>query len=353
MGLYKRHKVWWMSLTYQGRQLRRSTKTRDRKLAEAIEAKVRVRLIEGQYFDHEEGTCHTFAELWDRYEQEHITKKASQRALRGYGKHVRPFFGDRTLAEITPKVIVQYKAKRYRDGVKPATINRELAVMKHAFNLAIKEWEWATQNPVSRVSFEQENNQRDRWLSQEEERRVLAACTPWLKDMVIFALNTGMRMGEILALTWETVDLFRQTVTVLRSKNGDRRTIPLNGKVFGLLKERMKGDSSPTGLVFPSQAGTPRDGHDLRRGFRKALATAKIQDFHFHDLRHTFATRLVQAGVDLYKVQRLLGHRSPVMTQRYAHHSSESLRDGVNVLDRDGVITKISHPEQQPGVMHS
>ena len=181
MGLYKRNKVWWMSLNVQGKQIRRTTETSDRKLAEAIYSKVHVRLIEGKYFDHGEETERTVAELLDRYEREHIPKKASQRTLRGYLKNVRPFFGQDTLAELTPKVIVQYKAKRYQDGVKPATINRELALMKHAFNLAIKEWEWAKQNPVSRVSFEQEDNKRDRWLRQEEEARLLPACPLWVR----------------------------------------------------------------------------------------------------------------------------------------------------------------------------
>ena len=353
MGLYKRGKVWWMSVNVHGKQLRRSTETSERKLAEAIYSKVHVQLIEGKYFEPQEEDPYTCADLLDRYEREHIPKKASHRALKGYLKHLRPFFGRNRLVEMTPKEIVRYKAKRYHDGVKPATINRELALMKHAFNLAIKEWEWAKHNPVSRVTFEREDNQRDRWLTQEEETRLLKACPLWLREVVVFALHTGMRMGEILSLTWDMVDLFRRTVTILRSKNGDRRTLPLNDRVFALLKEKVKGQAAPSELLFPNQKGTQRDGHDLRRAFRKALTSAKIQDFHFHDLRHTFATRLVQAGIDLYKVQRLLGHRSSVMTQRYAHHSSESLREGVRVLDQEEAITNPSHPDQEPGVMNS
>ena len=87
-------------------------------------------------------------------------------------------------------------------------------------------------------------------------------------------------------------------------------------------------------MVFASRTGTLIDPNHLRRALRTATAKVALQDFHFHDLRHTFATRLVQAGVDLYKVQRLLGHKSPMMTQRYAHHYPESLRDGVEILDR-------------------
>jgi integrase len=248
--------------------------------------------------------------------------------------NLRAFFGDRTLADITPKLIVAYKNKRYEDGKAPATINRELANLKKAFNLALREWEWCHQNPVTRVSMEKENNKRDRWLSEKEESQLLTACAPWLHDLVTFALHTGMRMGEILELTWRGVDLTRRTVTVLRSKNGERRTIPVNETVLRVLKEKAKVRSLASDLVFCSKAFTPMESGHLRRSFRLALSKVKIEEFHFHDLRHTFATRLVQAGIDLYKVQQLLGHKSPIMTQRYAHHYPESLRDGVEILDR-------------------
>lgn len=238
------------------------------------------------------------------------------------------------MADITPKLIVEYKSSRYEAGLKPASINRELATLKKAFNLAVKEWEWCRENPVSRVSMERENNTRDRWLSVEEEGRLLPHCTAWLHDLVTFALHTGMRMDEILELTWRGVDFNRRTVAVVRSKNGERRTIPINETVLSVLRQKSKVQSLRTELVFCSHAFTPMESGHLRRSFRLALSKAKIEDFHFHDLRHTFATRLVQAGVDIYKVQRLLGHKSPIMTQRYAHHSPESLRDGVAILDQ-------------------
>ena len=123
---------------------------------------------------------------------------------------------------------------------------------------------------------------------------------------------------------------------VVRSKNGERRTIPVNDTVLSVLRQKSKVRSLRTELVFCSHVFTAMESGHLRRSFRVALGKAKIENFHFHDLRHTFATRLVQAGVDLYKVQRLLGHKSPIMTQRYAHHYPESLRDGVEILDQVG-----------------
>ncbi len=336
MGLVKRGKYWCMRFTYHGRQVRRSTGTTDRRLAEAIVGKVRAQIVEGRFFETLEEKTRTFEELMVRYLTDHAAKKSEPRHYHGYAKRLTAFFGGRTLAEITPKLIADYKARRYAAGLKPASINRELASLKKAFNLAVREWEWCRENPVSKVSMERENNQRDRWLSVEEEARLLQGCAPWLQELVTFALHTGMRMGEILELTWRGVDVSRRTVTVFRSKNGERRTIPVNQTVLFVLKEKATLRSLKTDLVFCSKVFTSMESGHLRRSFRLALSKARIDDFHFHDLRHTFATRLVQAGVDLYKVQRLLGHKSPIMTQRYAHHYPESLREGVEILDQVG-----------------
>ncbi|MDR4470819.1 MAG: tyrosine-type recombinase/integrase [Nitrospira sp.] len=350
MGLAKRGNTWWMSFMYRGQQIRRSTGTSDKRLAEAILSKVKVQIIEGRFFEKQDVQERTLAELLDRYASEHAARRANHRRELTSIHNLTGFFGNPTLDHITPKLIVAYKNKRYTDGVKPATINRELATLKKAFNLARREWEWCTDNPVSRVSMERENNTRDRWLTVEEEQRLLQAVSPWLRDVILFALNTGMRMGEILALTWAGVDLFRRTVTVFRSKNGERRTIPVNSVVLEVLKRKHAVRSRSTDLVFHSQAGTVLDGSNIRRGLNAALRVAKIQDFHFHDLRHTFATRIVQAGVDLYKVQRLLGHKSPIMTQRYAHHYPESLREGVEALESGrSVSTKLAHSQVWPG----
>jgi len=241
------------------------------------------------------------------------------------------------LAEITPKRIVAYKTKRYGDGVVSATINRELAIMKAAYNLAIREWEWCRDNPVCKVSMEKENNQRDRWMADEEEARLMRVTPQWLKEIVIFALNTGMRIGEIL---WEGVSLFRKTVMVFHSKNGERRTIPINRIVFELLQKKSKIRSNKTDRAFYGRTHTPIDENNLRRAFRDAIKKAQIENFHFHDLRHTFATRLIQAEIDIYKVQRLLGHKSPIMAQCYAHHYPASLRDDGEILSQSEVLAR-------------
>ena len=160
-------------------------------------------------------------------------------------------------------------------------------------------------------------------------------------------------MGEILGLTWAGVDLFRRTVTIFKSKNGQRRTIPLNQTVLELLTHRYATRSRETELVFPSRGNTRLDGSNIRHSLNLALDKVKITDFHFHDLRHTCATRMVQSGVDLYKVQRLLGHTSPMMTQRYAHHYPESLREGVEALESNRTVSTNLAQSQGPGVADS
>lgn len=339
MGLVKRGDTWWMSFMYQGRQIRRSTGTSDRRLAEAILGKVKGQIIEGRFFDKPKEQRRMVTELLDRYLREHAVRRANYRREQTSVRNLKAFFGNPTLDHVTPKRIVAYKNQRYTDGVKPATINRELATLKKAFNLARREWEWCTDNPVCRVSMEQENNTRDRWLTVDEEQRLLHAAGPWLRELMMFALHTGMRQGEILDLTWAGVDLFRRTVTVFKSKNGERRTIPLNQTVLELLMHKYGSRSGDTALVFPSEAQTRLNASNIRRSLNLALEKVKITNFHFHDLRHTCATRMVQAGVDLYKVQRLLGHKSSIMTQRYAHHYPESLRDGVEALESSGAVS--------------
>lgn len=333
MGIFRRGRVWHMSFVCKGRRYRKSTETEDRKLAQRIHDKVRGEIAEGKWFEKLPGEEKTFKEMMEKYLNEYASKRLSEKSFRGYAKKPISYLGDYTLSEITPKTINQYKVKRGNDGVGPASINRELATMKRAFNLAIKEWEWVKENPVARISMEEENNKRDRWLTIEEGERLLRVCPSWLRELVTFALNTGMRLGEIISLEWKGVDLFRKTVTVFKSKNKEPRTIPINETVFEMLKGKTKVKSI-SGLVFHSPTHTKLHITSIDHAFKKAVKSAKIEDFHFHDLRHTFATRLVQLGKDLYKVQKLLGHKTPSMTQRYAHHYPESLRDAVEVLDK-------------------
>ncbi|MBS0181331.1 MAG: tyrosine-type recombinase/integrase [Nitrospira sp.] len=345
MGLIKRGKVWWMDFMFQGTRVRRSTETSDKRLATAILAKVTTQVVEGTFFDHREEDDHTFQDMMERYLAECSKMKAPKSCVRDGTslKHLVPVLGEKLLSEITPKSLVAYRTQRRTEGAAPATINKELQLVRHAFNLAMREWEWCRENPMHRVSLEQVRNEVDRWLSADEEERLLAASSPWLQEIIRFALNTGMRQGEILNLLWQDVDFTRGTLIVMKSKNGTRRTIPVNTTVYDLLAAKQGATGASSGLVFKTPLGNTLQVRFLVREFCEARDRAGILDFRFHDMRHTFATRLVQHGIDLYKVQRLLGHKTSTMTQRYAHHCPESLRDGVNVLEhRPPIDTNLS-----------
>jgi integrase len=154
-------------------------------------------------------------------------------------------------------------------------------------NLALKEWGWCKENPFCKVKMERENNARNRWLTGEEEEKLLKVSPQWLKEIILFALNTGMREREILNLGWKSVDLLRKVVLVLQEKTNEQKTIPLITKVVELLKAKNKVRYLGQDFVFSSKNGTKILGSNLVRAFRVALKKAGIGDFRFHDLRHT------------------------------------------------------------------
>lgn len=337
MSIYKRDdsKFWWMSFTVNGKEVRRSTKATNKKTAEKIYHKVMTQIAEGQYFKNAVGANKTLQHMIDKYMTEYSICKSPSGHSRDKisAKHLLDFFGNPRIKEVTAPLIVNYKVFRRNEGMAPATIERELCLLKRAFNLAKKEWKWTEENPVLEVSRERFNNQRDRWLSFEEEEMMLDVCSEWLEEITIFALSTGMRRSEILDLEWPYVSVERRTATIMKSKNGERRTIPLNKRALEILKKKAKVRYLKSSFVFPSKVGTRIGNRNLSRAFSDAVQKAGIENFTFHDLRHTFATLLVQNGVDLYTVGNLLGHKDIRMTQRYSHHCTESLRGGVEVLD--------------------
>ena len=351
MGLYKRGQVWHMSFVYKGKRCRKSTETEDKKLAQRILDKVKGQVAENRWFERLPGEDNAFHDLMDKYMEEHSKPKKRAWTRDDVSlSHLNPFFGEYNLMEITPAIISDYKSIRLKEGAAPATLNRELSLCKHAFNLAYKEWNWVKENPFCKVKMERENNERDRILGYEEEKQLFEVSPEWLKEIIIFALNTGCREGEILGLTWQGVDLYKKIVVIRQSKTGYTKTIPITPTLFELLKTKNKVRHLHYNLVFPSENGTRFTASNLGRTFRSALKKVKIDNFRFHDLRHSFASRLAQSGVDLYLIQKLLGHRDPRMVQRYSHHSVESLRNGIEVLERvkfesEKIQSQISHNE--------
>ncbi len=336
MGLYKRGTLWWMRFSIQGKQIRRSTGTSDRKLADKVFKKVMGEIAEGDWFERLPGEEKTLSELFGKYLDEHSKPNKSGKSYvrdKAIAERMVKEFGDVTVAEISAEAIFDYKRKRREENVAPATLNKELSFLRHALEMAVV-WEWLEINPAVRIPREKVKNRMERWLAPEEEERLLDSCPEWLRDLVVFALNTGFRQGEILALTWNQVDLNRKAILFWDQKNSGRDTVPLNEKAVEVLRKIWKVRSLSSDHVFLSSNGTPFIARNVIRSFSLALEKAGIPEFRFHDLRHTFATRLVHAGVDLYTVQRLGRWRSMSMVMRYAHHSLESLRTGMEAVNR-------------------
>lgn len=330
MALFKRGKVWWMRFNHRGQQVRKPTGTSDKKLAEKIYYKVMTEVAEGKFFEVDEARKHTFDEMMDKFLKEYAPLVSMNQQVRYKVslKNLKPFLCGLNLSEITPRLISEYQQKRLRDGVTPATTNRERDVISKAFNLAVKQWEWCKDNPCQKVPKLQENNTIERYLLPDEEIRLLQACMPFkdLADVVNFALNTGFRLGEMLNLKWTDVDMFKRTISISITKNKQPRTIPMNDTVYMLLTNRNKVRNI-SGFVFSYKE------RQLQKDFEKACKAAQVVKFRFHDLRHTAASRMSQAGVDLYTVAKVLGHKSIVTTQRYAHLNTESLKEPLKVLD--------------------
>ena len=356
MGLYLRGSVWWLSFMdpNTGKQVRRSTETEDEERAKRIFDKIKGQIAEGKWFERLPGQDISFGELIEKYLEEYsAVQKAPKTYLRDKSlkAHLLSHFAKLKLTQVTPRIIAEYKTKRRSENASPRTINYELALLSHAFTIAIREWEWVSENPVKKVTREKVHNQMERWLTPEEEGRLLGAAPEWLRDIILFAIHTGFRMSEILDLKWTQIDTSRRTVTISEQKNRGVDTLPLNATVMDILSNKAKGRAGGSGLVFPSRSGTRISNRNLSRAFKAALKKARIKGFRFHDLRHTFATRLVQNGVDLYAVQRLGRWKNTAMIMRYAHHNPESLRPGIETMDRAAKknITFLSQSQKKRG----
>lgn len=236
-------------------------------------------------------------------------------------------FGDMYLEEITPSLIERFKEERLR-SVKPASVNRDIATLKHAFSKAV-EWGYLRTSPATRVKKLKEPTGRTRYLTKEEAAKLIRQCNASLRFLVLAALSTGMRLGELLALRWEDIDMSNRSIHVINSKSHLDRHIPILDELFKVLEAIKDRQVS----VFTNESGEPY--RFIHKIFNGAVRRAGIKDFTFHDLRHTFASWLVMAGEPLYNVQRLLGHSTITMTQRYAHLSQDHLRDTIQKLSQN------------------
>ncbi|NUO09815.1 MAG: site-specific integrase [Candidatus Brocadia sp.] len=335
MGLYKRGLVWWMRFTYNGQQVRKSTETTDKKLAEKIYCKVKHDIVAGKWFDAHEGSQRTFLELAEKYEYQVFRELKSWRYSISYLNQLKDFFGKYKLSEITPALIDDFKQMRKKQGVKPATINRQFKILRRMLNLARKRWQWIKETPT--IEMEQNaDTKRVRHLSFDEFNKLLNCCEGWLRDIVIVAAWTGLRRGNILNSKWNQVDLRAKVITLngKETKNSEDLRIPMANPAYDVFYAAMEKNDSKNPYVFYDNNGMPFKAGRIRLNFKKALKCAEIEDFRFHDLRHCFASWHRQSGVDLDTLAELMGHKDTRMTRRYAHITPVHLRKAVELLEK-------------------
>ena len=285
----------------------------------------------------------TLGEAFERYLALKARKKTVAEDERNSKLLLAEFGKDTPLSELTASRVSAYrearlKVRRGDRPLSPAAINRPLALLRHMLRLAAREWDAVKAVPY--IGREKERQGRLRWLTTEEDHRLLEGCrasrNAALVDLAELALYTGMRQSELLGLSWDRVDRSRGVVLLEDTKSDRRREIPLNSPADAVLARRWKPEA--TGPVFPAD-----HWNAYRSAGERAVNVSKVADFRFHDLRHTFASWSVQRGASLHEVKDLLGHHSVAMVLRYAHLAPENLRSAVSRLD--GVLSLEPQPQ--------
>jgi len=328
MRLYKRKNSsqWWATWNQDGKRHRRSTGTDDRKLAEALVSKwVQEDFLEDHFGKKPELP---FSEALLRYAK--AQKRDHPRHFMSNTRYRLRYFANRfegwNVSDFTFRAVQDFVDEQI-EKVSSGSVARDVAILKAILNKARREERTDFVPNFPRVKG---SKPRNRWLTIDEETRLVEHATPHLKHLIRFAVDTGGRKSEILGLDWRDVDLAQKRVTFRDTKNGEDRTIRLCQRAEATL--RVLGPKS-RGTVFTFR------GHpikSLKTSWATACAGAGIEDLRFHDLRHTFASRLVQSGVPLYEVMSLTGHKSLEMVQRYAHLAPDYQERAIHALDQFG-----------------
>lgn len=298
-----------------------------KKWAQQTESAIR----EGRHFKTTEAKRHTLAEMIDRYCRDVLPSKKSAKDQAQQLAWWKSEIGSYSLADVTPSLIGECRDKLGREITvrnklrSPASVVRYMAALSHTLTIAVKEWGWLEDSPMRKVTKPKESRGRVRFLSDDERMRLLKACkessNPYLYTVVVLALSTGMRQGEIMCLTWDVVDLNQGRAILHETKNGERRAVAITGHALELLKELSKVRRIDCKLLFPAKENAPQKPMDLRTPWETAVKRAELHDFKFHDLRHSAASYLAMNGASLAEIAEVLGHKTLQMVKRYAHLS--------------------------------
>lgn len=282
---------------------------------------------QGLFISRNEAEATTLGELLDRYLIEYTAdKKGVVSETCRIRKLLRHPLSKRFVASIRGIDMARYRDERLKEVSGPS-VRRELSILSQLFEVSRKEWGIFVHNPVREIKLPKKGKARDRRLqeaehcSDSEEARLVAACrqcrNPYLLPIVLFALETAMRLGEIVSLRWQHINIKRRTAFLPDTKNGESRMVPLSGVAVELLRSLPR---SINGEVFPGVTTMA-----VKHAFTRARHRAKMNDFHFHDLRHEATTRLFERGLNIIEVSSITGHKDLQMLRRYTHLRAEDL----------------------------
>lgn len=287
---------------------------------------------QGRYFKTAEVKKHTVHKMITRY-LEDIKKRNPKRYgdVQGLLKWWDAEIGVYLLSDITKALIIEKRDKLLSttsspnvEKRTPSTVNRYMTALGHVFTMAVNEWEWIHDHPMKKISKLPEPRGRVRYLDDTERANLLKACqegeNSYLYLLVVLALSTGARHGELINLRWQNVDLQRKVITLHDTKNKERRVLPLVHHAFELMQQHNKVKWVGSDLVFPSPLDTTKPWNS-RSAWLTALKKANITNFRFHDLRHSAASYLAMNGASLAEIAEVLGHKTLSMVKRYAHLS--------------------------------
>ena len=289
-----------------------------------------LRISEVQRGDFVKPANTTLAELGKRYiEYLKLHKRSWKRDVQMLG-NLQAFLGPSKLRDITPLRIEQYQRERVND-VRPETSNREMALLKHMLNIAERWGQHQGANPVRFVKFLPEDNLRFETLSEDQEQTLLLASPPYLRDMIRFAINTGLRTSDIFNLQWMEVDIEQKRLKKIVKKSERPLSLPLNDTAFEIVETRRAVRQVPYIFYNPMTGVTFKD---VKGALAAAVKRAGLGKVTWHMFRRTFASRLTRDGVDIVTVKELLGHSNIATTMRHAHSNDDAKRRAVQRLSR-------------------
>jgi len=343
MSLYKRNDSphWWVKISHSGRKIQRSTGTENKSQAQEYHDKLKASLWEQQRLGIKARRSWKEAVVrWLAETSEKVTHGEDIRKLRW----LDPFLGTLMLDEVNLDVIDAVKAARLKGAGKP-TVNRYLALVRAILLCARDEWEWIDKTP--KVKLFKEGPGRERSITREQVVTLLGELPFHQRDVVIFALATGLRQSNVVGLEWSRVDLANghAWVGADQSKNGKPISVPLNAAAQEVLRRQLGKHRE---RVF-TYAGKPL-GWANTKAWRNALKRAGIENFRWHDLRHTWATWHRQCGTPTHELQRLGGWRSSVMVERYAHLAPDHLAKAASRLDSLLGGYDLATPDEEKGL---